>query len=64
MPGSRYRHCGRRRAASGRADWIKEGAVVIDVGINRDEKRKLCDVDFDDVKNVAQAHRYPAESGR
>lgn len=32
------------------ADYIKEGAVVIDVGINRDENGKLCgDVDFDDV---------------
>lgn len=29
-------------------DWIKEGAVVIDVGMNRDENGKLCgDVDFD-----------------
>ncbi len=32
------------------ADYVKEGAVVIDVGINRDENNKLCgDVDFDDV---------------
>ena len=32
------------------ADYVKEGAVVIDVGINRDENGKLCgDVDFDDV---------------
>ena len=31
---------------------IKDGAVVIDVGINRDENGKLCgDVDFDDVKD-------------
>lgn len=31
-------------------NWIKEGAVVIDVGVNRDENGKLCgDVDFDDV---------------
>lgn len=31
-------------------DWIKEGAIVIDVGINRDANNKLCgDVDFDDV---------------
>ena len=31
-------------------NWVKEGAVVIDVGINRDENNKLCgDVDFDDV---------------
>lgn len=29
------------------ASWIKEGAVVIDVGVNRDENNKLCgDVDF------------------
>ena len=33
------------------ADMVKEGAVVIDVGINRDENGKLCgDVDFDNVK--------------
>lgn len=31
-------------------NWIKEGAVVIDVGIHRDENNKMCgDVDFDDV---------------
>lgn len=31
-------------------EWIKENAVVIDVGINVDENGKLCgDVDFDDV---------------
>lgn len=34
------------------ADYIKDGAVVIDVGINRDENGKLCgDVDFDNVKD-------------
>ena len=33
------------------ADMVKEGAVVIDVGMNRDENGKLCgDVDFDTVK--------------
>ena len=33
------------------ADMVKNGAVVIDVGINRDENGKLCgDVDFDNVK--------------
>ncbi|MFR7864323.1 MAG: bifunctional 5,10-methylenetetrahydrofolate dehydrogenase/5,10-methenyltetrahydrofolate cyclohydrolase, partial [Streptococcus salivarius] len=33
-------------------DYVKEGAVVIDVGINRDEEDKLCgDVDFDQVKD-------------
>ena len=32
------------------ADYVKEGAVVIDVGIHRMEDGKLCgDVDFDDV---------------
>ncbi len=33
------------------ADMVKEGAAVIDVGMNRDETGKLCgDVDFDKVK--------------
>lgn len=33
------------------ADMVKEGAVVIDVGMNRDENGKLCgDVDFDAVE--------------
>ena len=32
------------------ADFVKEGAVVIDVGINRDENNKLTgDVKFDEV---------------
>jgi methylenetetrahydrofolate dehydrogenase (NADP+)/methenyltetrahydrofolate cyclohydrolase len=30
---------------------VKDGAIVIDVGMNRDENGKLCgDVDFEDVK--------------
>ena len=34
------------------ADMVKDGAVVIDVGINRDENGKLCgDVDFHSVKD-------------
>ena len=34
-------------------EYIKEGAVVIDVGIHRDENNKMCgDVDFDDVKDM------------
>lgn len=38
------------------ADMVKEGAVVIDVGINRGEDGKLHgDVDFDGVKDVASA---------
>jgi methylenetetrahydrofolate dehydrogenase (NADP+)/methenyltetrahydrofolate cyclohydrolase len=46
-------------AATGRrntltADMIKPGAVVIDVGINRDDNGKLCgDVDFAHAKEVA-----------
>ena len=48
-------------AAVGKAGMItknhvKEGAVVIDVGINRNEDGKLCgDVCFDDVKEIASA---------
>ena len=34
------------------ADMVKDGAVVIDVGMNRDENGKLCgDVDFESVKD-------------
>ncbi len=46
-------------AAVGRAkfvtkEMVKEGAVVIDVGINRDENGKLCgDVDFEEVEKIA-----------
>lgn len=36
------------------AEYVKEGAVVIDVGIHRDENNKLCgDVKFDDVEPLA-----------
>lgn len=36
------------------ADMVKEGAVVIDVGMNRDENGRLCgDVDFDAVEPKA-----------
>lgn len=39
---------GKPRLVTG--DWVSPGAVVIDVGINRDENGKLCgDVDFDSV---------------
>lgn len=38
------------------ADMVKEGAVVIDVGINRLDSGKLCgDVDFDAVMPIASA---------
>ena len=37
-------------------EYVKEGAVVIDVGIHRNENNKLCgDVDFDDVAPVCSA---------
>ena len=46
-----------------KADWIKPGAVIIDVGINRVEKevdgeiktRLTGDVDYDDVIETARA---------
>lgn len=39
-----------------KADWVKEGAIVIDVGINRQDDGKLKgDVDFDAVKEKAKA---------
>lgn len=38
------------------ADYVKEGAVVIDVGIHRDANNKLCgDVDFDNVADKCSA---------
>ena len=50
------------RARMVRGDWVKPGAVVIDVGINRIEdpthpkgSRLVGDVDFDEVKEVASA---------
>lgn len=43
---------GRRKVLT--ADMVKPGAVVIDVGMNRDDEGKLCgDVDFDGVREVA-----------
>lgn len=45
------------------ADMVKRGAVVIDVGINRNEEGKLCgDVDFDGVSKVA-SHITPVPGG-
>jgi len=45
------------------ADFVKEGAVVIDVGMNRDEDDKLCgDVDFDAVAPIA-SHLTPVPGG-
>lgn len=45
------------------ADMVKDGAVVIDVGMNRDENGKLCgDVDFDAVKDKC-AYITPVPGG-
>lgn len=46
-----------------RADMVKPGAVVLDVGMNRNEAGKLCgDVDFDGVRQVA-AYITPVPGG-
>jgi len=37
------------------AEYVKPGAVVIDVGINRTEKGMVGDVDFDSVAPIASA---------
>lgn len=36
-----------------KADMIKPGAIIIDVGINRFEGRLVGDVDFDNIKDIA-----------
>lgn len=52
---------GRRNVLT--ADMVKPGAVVIDVGMNRDEAGKLCgDVDFEGVRAVA-GHITPVPGG-
>ncbi len=44
------------RAKMVKGDWIKPGAIVIDVGINRMEDGKLCgDVDYAEAEKVASA---------
>lgn len=45
------------------ADMVKPGAVVLDVGMNRDDDGKLCgDVDFEGVRQVA-SHITPVPGG-
>jgi methylenetetrahydrofolate dehydrogenase (NADP+)/methenyltetrahydrofolate cyclohydrolase len=52
---------GRRNTLT--ADMVKPGAVVIDVGMNRDDAGKLCgDVDFAGVREVA-SHITPVPGG-
>ena len=38
-----------------KGDWIKKGAIVIDVGINKTDSGLVGDVDFDEVSKVARA---------
>ncbi len=38
-----------------RGDWVKKGATVIDVGINKTEKGIVGDVNFEEVSKVAKA---------
>ena len=49
-----YKRQGRAKVIGG--EFVKQGAVVIDVGINRGEDGKLCgDVDFDAASQRASA---------
>ena len=43
--------CGRAKMI--KSNWIKSGAIIIDVGINRTDNGLCGDVDFDDVKEKA-----------
>jgi methylenetetrahydrofolate dehydrogenase (NADP+)/methenyltetrahydrofolate cyclohydrolase len=38
-----------------KGDWVKKGAIVIDVGINKTDSGLVGDVDFDEVFKVAKA---------
>lgn len=38
-----------------KGDWVKKGAIVIDVGINKTDTGLVGDVDFDEVSKVAKA---------
>ncbi len=38
-----------------RGDWVKEGTIVIDVGINKTDKGIVGDVNFEEVSKVAKA---------
>ena len=38
-----------------KGDWVKKGAIVIDVGINKTDKGITGDVDFEEVSKVAKA---------
>lgn len=45
-------------------EYIKDGAIVIDVGMNRDENNKLCgDVDFENVVKMSYGAITPVPGG-
>lgn len=52
--------CGRAKMV--KKDWVKDGATVVDVGMNRDEGKLCGDVDFDEVKEKA-AYITPVPGG-
>lgn len=52
--------CGQAKMV--KKDWVKDGATVIDVGMNRDEGKLCGDVDFDEVKEKA-AYITPVPGG-
>ncbi|MFA5592570.1 MAG: bifunctional methylenetetrahydrofolate dehydrogenase/methenyltetrahydrofolate cyclohydrolase FolD [Micavibrio sp.] len=46
-----------------KGDWVKPGAIIIDVGINRQKNGKLCgDVDFEEAAKIA-GHISPVPGG-
>jgi methylenetetrahydrofolate dehydrogenase (NADP+)/methenyltetrahydrofolate cyclohydrolase len=45
-----------------KADWVKPGAIVIDVGINRDGEKIVGDVDYEPVSKIA-GHITPVPGG-
>ncbi len=52
--------CGQAKMV--KKDWVKDGATVIDVGMNRDGGKLCGDVDFDEVKEKA-AYITPVPGG-
>ena len=46
-----------------KGDWVKEGTIVIDVGINKTEKGIVGDVNFDEVSKELEnkVHNYEKE---
>jgi len=51
------------RAGFVKGEWVKEGAVVIDVGMNRNDEGKLCgDVEYEAAKERA-SHITPVPGG-